>query len=409
MRKHLLTPVGYRKGRAANGEDPAKRYPIYPIRGGAETLEQRRDRIARQLEDPNFSGDVDALLDEAAEVRQLIERDARRTRLIELGADDDVRSVPGGAAAEDFRTSPEFAAYRRGGYAGKVKVEVRATITTGANGVATIERPAGIKQLQPDYPLTVAALFAPASMSGSVIEQVVDLGTGTLAAAEVAEGGLKPESSIELDTVTVSPKTIAHWVKISRQAADDNAQLTSYINNRLIIGLMKRLDQQLMNGNGTGANLRGLLNTPGLTTYVPGAGQTMAKEVAIRRAITAAQIAGFAPTGLVIHPTDWADVELSETTDEAFRVSTNIQSAMSPQLWGVPAVVTTAVPAGTFLIGDFVQAATLYTRQAATILMTDSDGDDFISNILTILAETRVAFAVDVPKAIVKGSYVPAA
>ncbi|NNN34379.1 phage major capsid protein [Streptomyces sp. S3(2020)] len=401
--QHLPTPVVAPVGHRRDGR------PIYPIKGGAETLEQRRDRITRQLEDPNFSGDVQALLDEAAEVRQMIERDARLNRLRELGASDDVRSVPAGAAAEDFRSAPEFEAYRRGGYAGKVKVEVRATITTGTNGVATIERPAGVKQVQPDYPLTVAALFASASMSGSVIEQVVDLGTGTLAAAEVAEGAVKPESSINLDTVSVTPKTVAHWVKISRQAADDNAQLTGYINNRLMYGLAKRLDQQLMSGNGTGANLRGLLNTTGLSTYTPATGETLAKEVAIRKAITVAQIAGFAPTGLVIHPTDWADVELSETTDEAFRVNTNIQSAMSPQLWGVPAVVTTAVPAGTFLIGDFVQAATLYTRQAATILMTDSDGDDFISNILTILAETRVALAVDVPKAVVKGAYVPAA
>ncbi|MEV5429259.1 phage major capsid protein [Streptomyces sp. NPDC052701] len=397
--QYLPKPLGFRR----NGR------PIYPIKGGAETLEQRRDRISRQLEDPNFDGDVDALLDEAAEVRQLIERGARRNRLLTLAGDDDVRHVPAGVTAEDFRNSPEFAAYRRGGYAGKVKVDVRAAITTGAPGVATVERPAGIKQLQPDYPLTVAALFAQAGMSGSAIEQVVDLGTGTLAAAEVQEGAVKPESSINLDTRTVTPKTVAHWVKISRQAADDNAQLTGYINNRLMVGLQKRLDQQLMNGNGAGANLLGLLNTPGLTTYVPGSGQTMAKEDAIRRAITIAQIAGFAPTGLVIHPTDWQDIELSTTQDDTFRVATNIQSAMSPQLWGVPAVVTTAVPAGTFLIGDFVQAATLYTRQSATLLMSDSDGNDFISNILTILAETRVAFAVDVPQAVVKGAYVPAA
>ncbi|HEX5569007.1 MAG TPA: hypothetical protein VFY14_19150, partial [Streptomyces sp.] len=55
--------------------------PIYPIRGGAPTLAEQRDEVAKLLQDPDYDGDIDELLkradDIAAKIEQANQRDAR--------------------------------------------------------------------------------------------------------------------------------------------------------------------------------------------------------------------------------------------------------------------------------------------------------------------------------------------
>ena len=53
-------------------------------------------------------------------------------------------------------------------------------------------------------------------------------------------------------------------------------------------GLEYREDSQLINGNGTAPNLRGILNRSGIGTYAPGTAE--ARVISIRKAITTVQV-----------------------------------------------------------------------------------------------------------------------
>jgi len=74
-------------------------------------------------------------------------------------------------------------------------------------------------------------------------------------------------------------------------------------------------------------------------------------------------------------------------------------SSFSPTVWGMNLVESEAVPPGTALVGDF-RRAVLFDRENVTITV-GTAGDDFIRNIVRILAEMRAGFGVIRPTAFV--------
>jgi HK97 family phage major capsid protein len=66
-------------------------------------------------------------------------------------------------------------------------------------------------------------------------------------------------------------------------------------------------------------------------------------------------------------------------------------------MWGLPVVSTTSIAQGTALVGAFRMGAQIFRRMGLTIKTTNSDGSKFLSNILTIVAEERLALAVYQP------------
>ncbi len=225
-------------------------------------------------------------------------------------------------------------------------------------------------------------------------------------AAEVAEGAAKPESTWDVEVVKEGTSTIAHWIQFTRQALSDEAQIQGYINGRLAFGVEKRLNAQVLTGDGTGANLTGILNTAGIGTYVSPAGED--PLISIRKAKTVAQLSEYAPDGVVLNPTDWEAVELSTNDNGTFRAAV-VTNGAEQRLWGLRVVVSTAIAAGTALVGGFREGATLWERTGIELYLTDSHASNFTSNILTLLAEKRAALAVWRPKAFVKVTFTPAA
>jgi HK97 family phage major capsid protein len=71
----------------------------------------------------------------------------------------------------------------------------------------------------------------------------------------------------------------------------------------------------------------------------------------------------------------------------------------------VPVVVSNAVTAGDFMLGDWTMGATLYQREGITVRASESHSDLFVKNGVAILAEERAAFGIELPKAFTKGSF----
>ena len=83
-------------------------------------------------------------------------------------------------------------------------------------------------------------------------------------------------------------------------------------------------------------------------------------------------------------------------------------SSVAPSLYGLPVVASNAITADQVLVANLTMAATLHNREGIVVEMSDSDGDNFQRNLITIRAERRLALTVEVPAAIRYGDLTPA-
>lgn len=227
--------------------------------------------------------------------------------------------------------------------------------------------------------------------------------------ATVAEGADKPGMTPPGYTeVTENLKKIAGWIKLSMEMAEDASFLVSEINNRLLLQLLISEEQQLLSGDGAGTNIKGILNREGLQvkTSANAAGNLDAMYEAINSVYTKT---GLRADGIVINPADYEKFRLLKDGNGQYIAGGPFQGQygvggvlQDPPLWGLNTIQTTAIAAGTVLIGAGKAAATVYRKGGIRVETSNADGNDFTKNQFTILAEERLALAVRRPDAFVK-------
>lgn len=260
------------------------------------------------------------------------------------------------------------------------------------DGTGTLQRPLTIRDI-----VTVG-------QTGSDLIEYAKLSAFTNNAATVAEAtattgasGLKPESALTMSRETAAVKTVAHWIPLTKRALADVAQIQTIVDGFLRYGLEEELEDQMIGGNGAGENFTGIANTSGTQSQ----GWDSDLLTTTRKARTLVRTVGRSvPTAWLLNPADWEQVDLlqNDTGSYFFGGPTNLGT---PRLWGLPVVESEAVPAGTGYVGDFRQCV-LWDREQAMVQVSDSPGDQFLRNMVTVLAELRAAFGVIRPAAIVE-------
>ncbi len=317
---------------------------------------------------------------------------------------------------EQYVESEQYkAAFANGARQGQnVGIDVKAitSLTTDANGSAgdlvRSERVQSPMMMLPDRQLTIRGLIAPGTTSSSSIEYVQETGFVNNAGM-VAEGTLKPESSLKLDLKNAPVRKIAHWFLASSEILSDAPGLRSMIDNRLRYGLAFVEDVQLLKGDGTGQNLAGI--KPQASDYAVPAGFTApsgaTKIDKLRIAQLQVALALYPADGQVLHPIDWAEIELTKDAEGRYIIG-NPQGSIAPTLWGLPVVASMAQTIGEFTVGAWKMGAQLFDREQSGVLVSTEDGDNFRRNMVTILAEERLALTVYRPEAFVDGPFVAA-
>lgn len=221
--------------------------------------------------------------------------------------------------------------------------------------------------------------------------------TGTSAGDASADvPGTKPESELVLEKATAPVRTIAHWIPATKRALSDAAQIRTLIDNFLRYGLEEELEDQIVNGDGTGENFEGILTVDG-TQDQPWATDLL---VTTRKAKTKAKTVGRVnPTAYVFNPEDNERIDLLQDENGVYYFG-GPAAAGQQSLWGLPRVESEAVPAGTGILADWSRAV-LWDRESAAIQVSDSHADFFVRNLVAILAELRAAFGVIRPSAFV--------
>ena len=290
--------------------------------------------------------------------------------------------------------------------------DVYSGLPTGTpDAFGTIQRDPMV--LPPTRTRRVRDLFPVRTTTAAVIEYFQMFGfttpetTAVNAASTVAERvggafGQKPQSSFQFVGHQAPVRTLAHWEAAHRNVLADEPQLRSIIDNELLYGLRLEEDNQILNGDGNGENLRGILNTSGVQEYSKSEGLASDNEAdAIRRAATLAFLAYYEPSGVVVHPNDWEKIELTKNDNGTYLMAVSMQVGAEARIWRMPIVDTPAIAEGTALVGAFGTGAQIYDREQASIRISEQHADFFVRNAIVILAEQRLALAVKRPESFV--------
>jgi len=381
---------------------------------------EKRERLDK------IEADIKACSDQISDEKYLNEQ--RKKFAVDLGMIPDAPDPKGPAGATPanlnpaqvkslgqlITEAPTFQAIVKGGNVGSTQfstggIELKATLTeTTAGGVTG----SGVAQPQvlPGIlailfqPLTVADLIPSGVASGPLVRYLKET-VATNAAAAVAEGAAKPESTLNFSAVDEPVRKIATWLKVTDEMFEDVPALRSYIDARL--GLFVRIQEeaQLLTGSGVAPNVTGFLNRSGLT-----AAQALGADTApdaIYKEITKIRVASFLePTGIVLNPTNWQTIRLAKDANAQYYAGGPFTGAYGAggqpvidSIWGKTVVSTTAMTLGTALIGAFATASQLFRRGGLTVEATNSNEDDFKTNLVMIRAEERLALAVYRPAA----------
>lgn len=307
-----------------------------------------------------------------------------------------------------FVNSEEFANFKSGRQT-KVAYEVKNTIL-GESG--SPQNPDGVLSQFQRLPgivdgafrsLNVLDFVPTGTTAGNAIEYVKE-SSWTNDAAETAEAGSKPESDLTFELVQDYVRTIAHFIKASKQSLDDAPALASYIDRRMRHGIQQRLQSQILKGNGTSPNIAGLSASGRHTAFTPISGENAFDS--INRAKYAVIAADYTPSVVMLNPADWGAMERlkSGTSDDRYLASggaalSYINNGLTPLVWGMPVVASNDVASGKFYVmsSDAIQ---LFMRQGAVVEMFEQDGDNVTKNLITIRAELRAALAVYRPAAV---------
>jgi HK97 family phage major capsid protein len=313
---------------------------------------------------------------------------------------------------ELFTKSAEFEGLaqkmRVGGRIGSMALEVKNTITNTVGSTFSDRKPGIVGGAF--RPLTLESLLNTLPASSNAIDYVRE-NVFTNSAAEVTEGSDSAESSITYTAVTESVATVAHWLKISRQLAADNAALAAYIDTRMIYGVNLRVENQIMAGNGVAPNMSGFTKAGNFTAHGyadANLGATLKKLVLIRKIIGDLDAAGYPADAIVLNHSDWAQIEIDMFTVAAGQVPFSIDAGGNQRLFGRLVVPSAAVTADNVMVASLAQAATFYNRENVMIQLSDSDDDNFTKQLVTVLASRRCALAVERPAAVRYGDLTPA-
>ena len=258
--------------------------------------------------------------------------------------------------------------------------------------------------------LRVRDLFAAENVSSPAVSYF-EAGATEGAPATTAENGKKPQFHIGATIKTVALSKIAGLMKESDELLEDYPRLASAIDGRGKYELDLVIENALINGDGKNGNVAGILSVDGIQSGQYKKAATPA-EIAesVYDAITKVQMnSGYNADGIVINPVDYQKIRLHKDSNGQYfgggyftgAYGNGVNVVAQPELWGVPTVVTSAIPAGTILVGNFAAGASVLSKGGQSAA-TGYDGEDFSHNRVTVRVEERLALATYVPQAFFK-------
>ena len=330
-----------------------------------------------------------------------------------------VEEAPAGVKSigEQFTNTDAYNNYMSNGVKGvDSQAEFKTTLNTTGYPPESLRAP-GILETALRDPNAVIGLFDQIQTDQNAFVYLEET-TFTNNAGEIAESGdisTANEGALAFTERTESIRKIATFLPVTDELLADVSGIQGYVNSRLTTMMRLRMDNQLLNGDGSAPNLTGVLNKSGINTfdYSSYSGE-LNRLGQVYQAITEIRKDSFVePDSVIMHPSDWYQI-VTAVTDQAGTTSAGLASKnplivaaggfggdVAAKLWGLNVVPSTAIAEGTALVGKFGggDAAQIVMRQGVDLAVSDSHSDFFAKNQLAIRLTMRMGFVVYKPTA----------
>lgn len=221
--------------------------------------------------------------------------------------------------------------------------------------------------------------------------------TTVMAATVKTIGSAAAETTTAVTMVDVPVRTVAHFTSVAKELLADAPAFASFVDQRMRFGVQAAEEAQLLIGDGTGSNMKGLVPYATAKTFTT---ETMIDRIAL--SIADGLATGYVPTFVVVSPADYGKlITVKASTAGTYQLG-NPAFGFSQTIWGVPVVASPKITANNFLVGSGL-AATVADRMGTTISLSYDHASNFTAGIVTVLAEQREALMVFAPGAFITG------
>jgi HK97 family phage major capsid protein len=331
--------------------------------------------------------------------RRFQEREEERNKPADYGTHAESEDGRPKNWARAFVESKQFKQSKADGrdYPMQMEIGVKTLFETAA-GFAIESVRSGLLVEKATRPIQVIDLI-PSSPINQAAYVYMEETTRTHSAAERAEGTAYPESAFVWTQKSSPVQKIADSIPVTDEQLEDADQVENLLRSRLAFGVRQRLDQQILVGNGTPPNLRGINNVVGIGVQALAGDNRLA---GFFKALTLIRFTGRAqPSGAVFHPNDWQDFVLATNASGDFMFGNPFQGIAPMSLFGIPIALSDAQTENTVLVGDFNNFSLLSDRRGVQV-QTGYVGTQFTDGKVTLRADMRAAFTVTRPAAFVQ-------
>ena len=245
---------------------------------------------------------------------------------------------------------------------------------------------------------------APTSSNRVVLPVEATISDGTVT---TAVGIAKGASQFTLDVQTFPVQKIAAALKISEEMLDDIPGLSAYITSRWMAKLKNKEDYELLYNTASSTEFGGL------TTLAQAYVDTISDKAVnrwdvLRAAIFQAITDEYMPNYIVLNPSDVQKLLSEKGTDAHYIGGASPWNPAQLLVDGVPILMTTAIGAGEFLVGDFAQGCQIFDKMSANVRFYDQDEDNAQKNLITVIIEERLTLVTVRANAFVYGTFAEA-
>ena len=316
-------------------------------------------------------------------------------------------------AIKEMINSPEIKSYIDNGAKGasaQVKTLVDITQTTAITAGSTLPTQLlnGLPVHAPERKISMTDVISTGSTETDTVtfneEYEFEDGVTTL-----TENQATDKSSFKVRPKSLTAGRIGTHLIVSKRSLKNEKYLISHIAKRLPQKIKRAEDQEILNGDGSGTSLIGLIENASVFSAGSFAAAILgAQEIdALYVAVSQLTQNEYQATAIILNPIDATKIELIKSTDEKYVDSMRAVRGLDGvlRIGGLPVVETTAMAAGKFLVGDMRMACDWLLFTPLTMTMSDSHDTLFLKNEVCINFEEEPVFPIYNPLMFVYGDF----
>lgn len=217
-----------------------------------------------------------------------------------------------------------------------------------------------------------------------------DEATTVRAAATVAEGAAFPESTAKWQDYTLSIQKIGDTLPVTEEFLEDEAMTAAELEMFIDVNVQTKIDDQIINGDGIGTNLKGILTS--VPTYTPVASNIPAANIKdlvrkMRTSIVKNRGSKYSPDIVIMNSDTFDRYYLAKDGENNYLFNTELGT-----IAGLFVVEDNNMPDNQLIVGDR-RFAKIYEK-GGVVLSEGEINAQFTSDMKTIKARKRMAMLI---------------